>query len=90
MMSSPFLKGMRRQQSQYCNMQGPKVVIEVRWNSGRRHFDVIHEGTVVQLHEMRSGALASARRIAHELIAAGENVEIIVVESDGSHIKDRL
>jgi hypothetical protein len=67
-----------------------KTILEVRWNSNRRRFDVIREGVVVHFHEMRGGALAAARKLAHDLIVTGQNAEIIVVESDGSHIKDRL
>jgi hypothetical protein len=44
----------------------------------------------VQFHETRAGALAAARWLAQDAIAAGRNAEIIVVEPDGSHVKDRL
>jgi hypothetical protein len=71
-------------------MDAQKIILEVRWNAVRRRFDVVREGGIVQFHTRRGGALAAARTLAHQLIIAGQNVEIIVVEPDGSHIKDRL
>jgi hypothetical protein len=71
-------------------MDTHKVILEVRWNAVRRRFDVVRGGSIVQCHTRRGGALAAARALAHELIVAGQNVEIMVVEPDGSHIKDRL
>jgi hypothetical protein len=71
-------------------MDAQKVILEVRWNAVRRRFDVVRGGSIVQFHARRGGALAAARVLAKEMIVAGQNVEIMVVESDGSHIKDRL
>jgi hypothetical protein len=70
-------------------MDAPKIVLEVRWNAPRQRFDVIRERIVVEFHGMKGGALAAARRMAHDLIVAGHNVEIIIVDADGSHVKDR-
>ena len=68
----------------------PRTIFEVRWNPSQRHFDVITADVCVQFHETRAGALAAARWLAQDAIAAGRNAEIIVVEPDGSHVKDRL
>ena len=71
-------------------MDVQKTIIEVRWNSIRQHYDVRREGEVLYFHEMKGRALAIARKIAHDLLLAGEHPEIVVIDTDGFHIKDRF
>jgi hypothetical protein len=69
-------------------MDAPKIIIEVRWNGGRGRYDVVRDGVVLYFHGMKGGAVASARRIAHDLGGEGRTVEIILIQSDGTHTKD--
>jgi hypothetical protein len=66
------------------------ITIEVRWNSERGRYDVVRKGAPTYFHRLKVGAIALARMIARDLIEAGHQAEIIVVEADGSRVKEKI
>jgi hypothetical protein len=66
------------------------ITIEVRWNSERGRYDVVRKGAPVHFHRLKVGALALARMIARDMIEAGHEAEIVVVQPDGSRVKEKI
>ena len=66
------------------------ITIEVRWNSERDRYDVVRKGAPTHFHKLKVAAVALARMIARDLVEAGHNAEIVVVQPDGTRTKEKI
>lgn len=66
------------------------ITIEVRWNRARGRYDVVRQGAPTHFHKLKVAAIALARMIARDLIEAGHSAEIIVVQLDGTRVREEV